>query len=101
MRNSSKTAALCIAFPLGALVAACTGPQYRLSVDAQPSTAPPRVMAPTAATPARAGLLLSDYDPYARGAANCPEGGTDGGSQCAHLIPPSSSIPLESVLSQK
>lgn len=43
-------------------------------------------------TQSRAGLLLSDYDPYTGGAFSCPEGGANGGSQCAHLIPPSFSI---------
>jgi hypothetical protein len=62
-----------------ASLAAHAAPEYPASPPAQLS------IAATA-------LAQSTFDPYAHGAAACPEGATYGGPKCKKLIPPDSRV---------
>ena len=86
MRIPCKSVVLSAALLAGAAIAASADQLDRWSSPgSQLSTVAPSSTVPTALKPAP--VPLSNYDPYTGGASSCPEGGTDGGSQCAHLIP--------------
>ena len=88
MRTLSKSMVLSAAFLLGAALAANADAQYRpppgSQLSAVPSMAPP-VVAPSSRTQLSASWY---YDPYAHGAAACPQGNPEGGPKCTALIPP-------------